>query len=457
MSESLRGTAVVPVEPLEYSLLPHQQVVVESVRKGFRRLLLADEMGLGKTVSAITCVEDERAWPCLVVCPPTLAVTWQREWAAMAGERSVVIWRGGFPVPTSSVVIVPDSVLPSCVDQVRTVRWASLVVDEAHRMKSTRTQRGRAVLNLSTVMPSSSLRLLLTGTPLLNRPGELVAMLDVLGVVDTVFGGMKAFRERYIEGDDIVNADELRTRLLSSVMIRRLRSQVTSLPPTSRSVVPVPLTGPWRERYEATEDAVRGAVRNGDSVAALAALGRLRQITGLARVEATTELVETALESGEQVVVFCWHRSVVSALSEALRAWHPATITGDTAMSDRQRAVDRFQAGTVRLIIGNVTAMGVGLTLTAGRVVVMHELPWTPAALRQAEDRCNRIGQTRIVQSHCVVSELPDRDSVDMRVWRLLERKARMADRLLDGADTVPAELTAQQEVLAAYREGTYG
>jgi SWI/SNF-related matrix-associated actin-dependent regulator 1 of chromatin subfamily A len=87
------------------------------------------------------------------------------------------------------------------------------------------------------------------------------------------------------------------------------------------------------------------------------------------------------------------------------------------------------------VLVGNIDAAGVGFTLTAARHIIVAELPWTPGALQQVEDRLHRIGQTREVISTIVLAETPG-GSIDERLWGLLDSKASVIGAVLDGDDS---------------------
>lgn len=432
------------------SLFPHQEVVVEAVANGFTRLLLADEMGVGKTRAAIAAVESVGAFPALVTCPPALVENWRREWGEVEPLRTVEVVRSGgsWDRPAKEVTIVADSLLTALEDGLSAAPWGAMLIDEAHRMKGD-SQRSRAALRISAQSPAKAVRMMLTGTPVMNRPEELMTLLNILGVLDTVFGGWKSFARRYLGPDgSVMNADELRGLLLSSVMIRRLRSEVLTLPAKGRTVVRCSLGASDEAVYRATEQELWG--HSGTHAAGMVLLNRLRQVAGIGKVPATVDTVTSALEGGDQVLVFGWHRAVISALADALSPEDRMVVTGETTGRDRQRAIDAFQGHQCPVLIANLETLGAGVTLTAGRIVVMHELGWTPASLHQAEDRVCRIGQTREVVSNIMLADAHG-PTVDDRVWQIVQGKATMIDALLRG--TTSTITKAQTLVLDQYRK----
>jgi SNF2 family DNA or RNA helicase len=129
------------------------------------------------------------------------------------------------------------------------------------------------------------------------------------------------------------------------------------------------------------------------------------------------------------LVVFAWHHSVVSAIADEFKA---VSITGSTKLEDRQSYVEKFQNDPeCRLIVCNIQAGGVGITLTAASNVAFIELGWTPAVHDQAEDRVHRIGQTDSVTAWYLLAS----NTIDEEIARLLDEKRNVVTAATDGGD----------------------
>lgn len=315
--------------------------------------------------------------------------------------------------------------------------------------------------------------LLLTGTPMLNRPIEIQPLLAALAPEE--FGNFMSFAKRYAGAHqknigrrlvwDFSGAsrlEELQERMRATVMVRRLKKDVLKeLPPKRRQVVVLPTNGAAKaveaervawERHEQELADVRDqmdlAHAAGDEVSYEAAarqlaaatsiafqeISRARHNVAVAKVPAVIEHVEGMMEEGvEKLILFAHHHDVVDALKAAFGD-AAVVLTGQTAMEDRQAAVDRFQTDpSCKVFIGSITAAGVGLTLTAASVVVFAELDWVPANVSQAEDRAHRIGQTE----HVLVQHLVLDGSLDARMAQVIVDKQEIADRALDNSTEV--------------------
>lgn len=437
-------------EGLDY--LPYQRAAIAF---GLPRpnVLLADEMGLGKTIEALGIVNaDPDARRVLIVCPASLKLNWAREcerWLVEPGEVGVA----GKKFPTGAdVVIVNYDILGKWKQQLAGA-WDVLVADECHYVKNKDAKRSKALYAIE-----ARRKLFLTGTPILNRPMELWAIVSFLAPGE--FPKFWDFAKRYCNpiknnfGWEFVgatNLDELHERLSGTIMVRRTKAEVLpDLPPKRRQVIELASehaagliaveAGAWEEHRrrlgelralrkagsgsEAQLEALRAGVN-----AAFGELAKLRQDTALAKVPLVIEHVKGVLEEAGKVVLFAHHRAVIAELAEPFGD-AAVTLTGDHSSAQRQAAVDRFQEDpSCRLFIGSITAAGFGLTLTASSNVVFAELDWVPAHLTQAEDRTHRIGQKESV----LVQHLVLEDSLDARMVGTLLKKQRVIDQVVDG------------------------
>src|SRR5690606_38963766 len=99
----------------------------------------------------------------------------------------------------------------------------------------------------------------------------------------------------------------------------------------------------------------------------------------------------------------------------------------------------------VAVVVASLTAAGVGLNLQAASNVVLAELSWTSAEQTQAIDRVHRIGQAMPVTAWRIIAA----HTIDARIAELIDRKAGLAPRALDGSDgEIVAESNVQLEAL---------
>lgn len=465
--------------------MPHQNVVINAVASGHRRLLVADEMGVGKTLSAIGAIEIVGAFPALIIVPPSLTRNWEREVARALPGRSVQVLSGTKPsaIAPADVTIIGDAVIAAWSLPVvkggpdgplATYPWAALVVDEAHRMKGLAdpkpSKRARAAALVSRRMAPEAVRLALTGTPILNRPREIIGALEISGTLARIAKTKGAFLNRYCGPEytgwgytfnGASNVAELNEMLTSRCMIRRLRSEVLTLPNKGRGTSYAPLTGTALRDYRRAQDDLESFLRAhkgkddytlAERAHAIVLINTLRRIAGSGKVDAVVQMAEDLLDAGEQVFIAAHHIDVVARISTALGKHGVVEIVGGMSADAKQTSVDAFQSGRARVLVGNIDAAGVGFTLTSGRHIIVAELPWTPGALQQVEDRLHRIGQTREVISTIVLADVAN-GSVDERLWNLLDSKASVIGAVLDGDDSgLGVETDTKQALLDSYR-----
>ena len=147
-------------------------------------------------------------------------------------------------------------------------------------------------------------------------------------------------------------------------------------------------------------------------------------------MEAACEWIDTFLDSTDRkLVVFAHHVSVVDAIAER---YGNLRVAGKDSAETRQAAVDAFQSDPAqRVIVLNMKAGGVGLTLTAASDLLFIEQGWTPAEHDQAEDRCHRIGQEDNVSAWYLLAD----GTIDDDIYALIQKKRVVVDAVTDGEE----------------------
>ena len=368
---------------------------------------LGDDMGLGKSrqsvVAARMAAGEGRV---LILCPATLRVNWERE-IHMVYPEAVVGMAGDDRISTlygCSWVIANYERLGGLVRETK-LDFEVMAVDEAHYLKEHQAGRTRNAFVMATRIAR---RYVITGTPLLNREIELHTLLRLTG---HRLGKMplKDFRREY------TGTREKRALLAAALkgwMLRRRKDVLTDLGEKSRQVrwvSPAEGLGVYKEIY-------------GDmGLQAMPKITKLRQCLEALKTPFLIETVE-GLSEGDKIIIFCEYMATVEAMKTALAASgiQCVTLVGADSGAKRQKAIDAFQNDpAITVFIGTTSAAGVGITLTAANYVAFASLPWTPALMRQAEDRAYRLGQWRDVL--VLVPLIPG--TIDEGIWRLLESK----------------------------------
>ncbi|MEV6681259.1 DEAD/DEAH box helicase [Streptomyces erythrochromogenes] len=434
--------------------------------------VLADDMGLGKTVTALAFTlhhQRQTSGPTLVICPASLVATWTREAARFAPGLPVVAYHGPDrtldEITSTTLVVTTYGVLRR--DQARLAgrQWALVIADEAQHAKNHTSATARKLRAL----PSSS-RVALTGTPVENNLSELWALLDWTN--PGLFGPLKSFRTRWAnaaERDPTSREATELGRIVAPFLLRRRKSDpgiAPELPPKIDQPRLVKLTTEQAGLYEAIVretlkqvEASRGIARHGLVFKLLTAL---KQITNhpahylreqpptaaqaaaftarSAKTAALAELLEVIQARDEAALIFTSYVALGQLLTAQLGhlGYDPLFLHGGTALPERQRMVDAFQAGRHPVMILSLKAAGTGLTLTRAGHVIHYDRSWNAAVEDQATDRAHRIGQHQSVTVHRLITE----HTVEDRIDELLTRKRALASAVLTSGDRALTQLT---------------
>ena len=453
-------------------LYPHQ---VEGVAflLGRRRAILADDMGLGKTrQSVIALTVAEPVGPYLVVCPASVKHNWAREIHLALGDApttspSGVHIVGPEPLPPTGFqgwTIINYDLLKRHIDGLLAVPYKGLVFDEGHYIKNHRSQRSRLSRRLVTEGAAYESAggeppvHVLTGTPLTNRPRDLFPLLQLVG--HALGQSFLAFAKRYCDGhkndygywvtSGVSNAAELSVQL-QGIMLRRSKDEALDLPPKQRTWIDVDVDDDVRERLNEAVAGFMTAERNArGGRLGIAMMSGARRRLAVAKVPVTLEYVQGAVEQGEKVILYSCFTHATRRFARVLGD-RAVTVTGEVPTARRQALVDRFQNDDgVRVFIGQIHAAGVGINLTAGRLVVFNDLDWVPANHWQAEDRAHRIGQGGTVN----VTYMVARGTLEEFVRTVLETKSRLIDDVVEGralGDGMEGDVLAELRRLLAH------
>jgi hypothetical protein len=468
-------------------LMRHQARFIEVVKQGHRTFLLADEPGLGKTAQALIAAEASHSYPLLVVVPNVVKTNWEREVDLWTPGRSATVVHGdGDTVDAfSDVVIVNYEVLDRHVGWLGRFGFKGMVVDEAHFIKNLKSERSKHVLSLSrsirTTYPKA-LMMALTGTPLINSIEDFRAIWQFLGWID----GTKPLAPLMskLEDFDLTPAEpgffsEARRAVIDMGIVRRKKVDVAADIPARRIAdIPVELDDDLGRSIRAAEQALTArlvdrftrvrnlkpdvAVEDLIRVVAHAELDESKGATtgenvftmvrriGQAKATLAADYTAQLARSVGKVVFFAKHIDVMDTAEAhfakvGLRA---VSIRGDQSAKARQNAIDSFADDPeVAVVVASLSAAGVGLNLQAASNVVLAELSWTNAEQTQAIDRVHRIGQELPVTAWRIIAA----HTIDARIAELIDSKAGLAARALDGSDDeVVAEANVQLQALSA-------
>jgi len=306
----------------------------------------------------------------------------------------------------------------------------TVIIDESHKCKTSKTQQSRYVEG---ICRGKRFIFALTGTPVVNNNTDLIQQLKILGRLED-FGGYKHFVSRFCDGPkQASNNKELNWRLWNSCFFRREKQKVlTELPEKTRQYITCEITNRTeydtcekdllkylRQYKNADDEKIQRAMR-GEVMVRMSAL---KAIAARGKIKAVSEFVHDIIDGGEKLILFAYLKEVVQALKESFPG--SVTVTGSDSIKQKQLAVDRFQNDPkTTLIILNYKSGGTGLTLTASSRVAFIEFPWTYSDCEQAEDRAHRNGQKNNVNCYYFLGE----NTIDKYMYDVIQTKRNIAD-----------------------------
>jgi superfamily II DNA or RNA helicase len=489
---------------LRQKLFPYQREGVERFLNA-GRLLLADDMGLGKTAQAIAACHalfaGAKIRRALVVVPASLKPQWAREWRAFTDIDLVTV--EGHPDDRArlyrrradGVLLVNYEQLLRDLPAVQKYAPELVILDEAQRIKNWQTKTAEVVKRLE-----PRWRLVLTGTPMENRLGELASIMEWVDEPAleprwrlSSWHAVRADGSREVVGAR--NLDTLRARLGPS-MLRRIRSEVLAQLPPRRDVrVSVALTDAQQGAHddlarpiaELAGKARRRPLTQAEFLRLMQLLTQQRMIcnglalrdftevwpsiegarrrpdTLLARldspklVELRDLITDIVVTQERKVVVFSQWRRMLK-----LAAWvtgdvlaragvRAAFFTGEESQRRRSENLVAFHDDPATRVLFATDAGGVGLNLQrAASCCINLELPWNPAVLEQRIGRIFRLGQTQPVDIYNLVAA----SGIEDRIASLVSDKRALFTGLFDGTsdevsfDSAGSFMTQVQEIV---------
>ena len=444
---------------------PYQRAGIEFLRQALRKFkgaLLADDMGLGKTLQALSLISLSRMKSVLVLCPASVKYVWEEEIKKHYPSMPYIIiegdaeqrrqqWSGAARIKIANYELLLHDKSPSIMD------WDLVICDEITRAKNYQTKTAKKVKSLD-----RRYNLGLSGAPIENRLEELHSIMDF--VMPGLLGPGWLFVQRYCvknRYNAIVgyrNIGQIRQKIAPHYL-RRIKDDVlTELPPKTINDVWLELSDDEWDIYEVIRLQIKEMIKENPTLRVanvLTEMIRLKQCTDDCRllgeegiesskVQALTDILEAA--EGHQVVAF----TQFAQFAKLLAAEIDDVLLIDGSVSPKRRAsiIQQFQSGNNQLLIGT-DALAYGVTLTAADIVVNLDQPWTPARLRQREDRLHRIGQEKNVQ----VVNLIARRTIDEYVRKIIHRKRELVKSVFHEESDVEEQHLTKSDLLALLGE----
>lgn len=418
-TSKLNGRLIAPYQREGVVWMLLRELSQSSVKGGF----LCDEMGLGKTIQTITTILGNPKPNTLIIVPKSIINQWAEEIENFAPNLKVLVHDGPERTTNASVFLNYDIVITSygvsfnkgSKDNNDTVlhkiKWDRLIIDEGHEIRNHQSKKYKSIMCIQ-----SSIRWILTGTPVFNSMNDFVTLCKVLGIPPKQVQGF---------------TQQVRT----TFVLRRTKEDVAKynirleLPPCDFKNVELTMYPEEQEIYSTTYaqggEVIENILKTGNismgMMGILEAFLRCRQamvhpqllINGIAKKEDTepevwegrSKKMETLLElvnthPKEKSLIFSQFIEEMNLLHEAFYQQGIVVhrIDGSISKQERVNQIKKFKECTKQCVfLIQIKAGGQGLNLQEATRVYITSPSWNPATELQAIGRSHRTGQTKKV------------------------------------------------------------
>lgn len=484
-----------------------------------RNCILADEMGLGKTIQSLTFLHSIYEFglrgPFLIIAPLSTIPNWQREIEAWT-DLNVIVYHGssasrnmiqeyeyyfkndkGQPIKELTkfnILITTFEIIVTDFADLKGFVWRVCIIDEAHRLKNRNCKllEGLRQLNLEH-------RVLLSGTPLQNNVNELFSLLNFLE--PSQFPNSESFLQEFGALKSEQEVSKLQC-ILKPMMLRRLKEDVEkSLAPKEETVVEVELTNIQKKYYRGILERNFSFLQKGTTQANIPNLMNtmmeLRKccihpyllngaedqiqydfklqhgedvdayykalINSSGKMVLIDKLLPKLRANGHRVLVFSQMVRCLDILEDYLmyRKYPYERIDGRIRGNLRQAAIDRFsRPDSDRFVFLLCTkAGGLGINLTAADTVIIYDSDWNPQNDLQAQARCHRIGQQKMVKIYRLLCRNTyEREMFDKASLKLgLDKAVLQSMNTSQGGKESGNRQLSKKEIEDLLKKGAYG
>lgn len=415
------------------------------------------------TTVSLAMIDHLDAWPLLVVAPLAAFSTWQRQIEEL--DRTCLLCVNSIADDAEVLgdydcAVVSYDRLHRFVDPLENHGFAAIIADEIQRIRTPGSRRSRALRALAGAVP---LRIGLSGTPVTNRPEDVLPLGAFL-----IPGEWKPrlsardLAEMY-PGEDPLEA--LAEHLGTMMVRRRMTETGANLPGRHIKRVDVPLSPEQRRALRDMEEEARADAQSGDlgtRVHIFARLQKMRQIVNIpsaagipgpnAKVAAAVDLATEFSEAGRKSVIFvadrpAW-REVGQRLDELGIGW--TGIWGSTSVQDRIANEKKFHEDeSIRVFVGTLASCAESLTLSpTATVTIFASLSYSPSAIAQAAARTYRMNQTNDVDEIYLHANAPG-GTLDDRMHQILEEKRTLIAQVVDRDTHIdPAQKVSMSDLI---------
>jgi SNF2 family DNA or RNA helicase len=424
-----------------------------------KRCLNASSMGIGKSIQSLCAMSALRTGRKgdLILCPAYIRMNWMNEinkWLPNLSDQTIIIRQAGKKdidnathqlINHKGIIIISYDTAAKIFSNFKkgalnTAYFNTVICDESHFLKERTTQRFK---HLQKPITACENVLILSGTPMPNRPRELYTQFALL--YPKVFNDHRTFAYRYCDGqfDNFGRFDDRgmsKTRelavLMKKIIIRLRREDVMSdLPSVSRQkvVLDAKPSQKFKSLMKRFHDQLGKVEEDRHASFQLQALTSemFRETSKIKKQPVLDFVGNFILQNEDKVILFFKHLELQSSVSSFLTSQNQKhiTISGSVSTKKRPQMIKTFlDSNEFKYALLTIDSCCTGINLVPVPKMIFCELTWSVSDLCQAECRINRVGAF----PHLEYTYLVCANSLDEKVFKKLENKANMTNLLVD-------------------------
>ena len=417
------------------------------------------DMGTGKTLISIAYAELLNLFPCIVICPSTVKNGWKKEWERVSRRKIHIIdskdsedvdWKADVTIINYDFLFKKNKDKISKEVKLRYSRslskkWSLVILDEVHLCKNENSLRSKAVRK---IVKKADKILALSGTVVMNRPKEIVNILDMLGWLKRLFPDKWFFYLRYCDarktrfGWDLNGANntlELNKVLRHFCYFRKEKREILKeLPEIVNITIDCEITN--KTNYTKAEKDFISYIQSFDIERAeraeraesLVKLTFLKELSIKGKLSFIEQFIKEWQEadSSLKLIIFGIRTQPLQILHEKIR--NSVLVTGELRTEDKMKKIEEFKKDK-QILLANLSTLSTGVDglQEVCSNMAFIQLPPRPSDIEQAVARIERMGQKNSINVYYLLSQ----ETIDVESMQVLKEKTMITDAVNKGVD----------------------
>ena len=457
---------------------PHQEEAIRFIDTN-RDVAIFDEQGLGKTKIVIDSISNEikknNLNSALIICKKSLMNNWKEEIEFHSHLTSIIIQeskikRGNlFTFPVHFMIISYETARNEMrtLKQLLSIKKMAIVLDESHKIKNLQSKITQALHELA---PLAKQRIILSGTPVANKPDDLWAQFYFLDMGDLLGESFQDFKQKYkfdstkeIDANQISLFKQLKEEI-NRKSIRRLKQDALELPDKIYKNISVQLNFQQRDLYDQLKNELLVEITNLDDEQVIdEADNILKQLLRLTQIASNPWLINKKYtedpakylvldkeikkidSNGEKVIIWTSFVYNIILLKKRYKKFGAVTLYGKMSVDERNVVVQKFKHDhNCKILIANPAAAREGLTLTVANNAIYLDRNFNLVDYLQSQDRIHRISQNK----KCNIVLLIGKNTVDEYIDEVLFKKQNVAGFIQGDIKNISSYQLTKDEII---------